>query len=385
MKRLLMAIGFCSLMISCGSEAKKTGIEAELDTYFKKLRSLKQFNGVVLVKKNEKQVLRETYNVVADDRYSNFVIPESQVDLHNISQLLAKATVMMLESDDILHATDSISQFIPNFPNGDQITIQHLLDHRSGLANELSNFPGNHSDLLPHDLIEFLRQDTLRFAPGTDSLYSEIGYELVYHIITKVTNKPFTKFIEDDIFKELRMENSGAHLYINSEKVARLDIAKKEAELKDIAAMGIPVEPLSEEEKRKSYVVSANKNLRHYPKNNILRDSMVVGVPRYTTHDFLQARLYSTIDDLALLMNFFSQKPYRPFFNVQNNRFEIIGKNKGIQLHLYHNLEKKHTFVLIGNFDAAPFDDIKQNVIAILEGKKYSLPKGKLANGVALN
>jgi len=385
MSHFFLGIVLSSLMMSCGDTPVKTGIETKLITYFNELKKLNQFNGVVLVKKKGKTVLRDAYNVIGDDRYSTFVTPESQADMHDLSQFLAKATVIMLETDDVMHRSDSLSHFIPDFPRGNEITIQHLLDHRAGIPNELRDFAGTPANLLPHELIELIKQDTLQFSPGTDSLYSEIGYEIIYYLIAQVTKKPFAQYISEDVFRELLMDGSGAHFYIHTKEVAEQEIAKKEEELAELAALGIPVEPLSDEEKRKSYVIPMAKKLRSYLQNNTLRDSMIVPVPNYTSSEFMQARFYTCVDDLALLTKFLSQKSYRPLFGQETPCIDIVSKGQGIQLHLYHDIKKKETIILLGNFDAAPFESIKQNMIKILAGKKYQLPKGKLANGVAID
>ncbi len=47
---------------------------------------------------------------------------------------------MILEDRGSLTVQDQLAKYIPDYPNGDKITIHHLLVHTSGIPN-INNFP----------------------------------------------------------------------------------------------------------------------------------------------------------------------------------------------------------------------------------------------------
>jgi CubicO group peptidase (beta-lactamase class C family) len=77
-------------------------------------------------------------------------------------------------------------------PRWNRITVRMLLDHTSGLPNELQ--PG-----------ETLQ---IAFDPGTRFSYSGIGYSYLQQIIETVSGEPFESYIEQVVFGPLQMASS---------------------------------------------------------------------------------------------------------------------------------------------------------------------------------
>ena len=90
-------------------------------------RYLEQFNGVVLLKKDEEVLLKKAYNMTSDTSSTLYVTEESQFDLRSVAKLFARVAVQQLEEDQYLAADDSIGTYLPGFPNGNKITLQHFL------------------------------------------------------------------------------------------------------------------------------------------------------------------------------------------------------------------------------------------------------------------
>jgi CubicO group peptidase (beta-lactamase class C family) len=62
---------------------------------------------------------------------------------------MTAAAILLLAEERKLSLEDKLSKFVPDFPNGDKITVEELLTHYSGLGdasaqpdyNEWSRFP----------------------------------------------------------------------------------------------------------------------------------------------------------------------------------------------------------------------------------------------------
>jgi CubicO group peptidase (beta-lactamase class C family) len=77
-----------------------------------------------------------------------------------------------------------ISEFIPDFPNGDRITILQLLDYTSGIkhTNDLG-WISMKEPLLLSEIIDGLAKEPLDFDPGTARNYSNGAYAVAAAVI----------------------------------------------------------------------------------------------------------------------------------------------------------------------------------------------------------
>jgi D-alanyl-D-alanine carboxypeptidase len=78
-------------------------------------------------------------------------------------------------------------------PNGDVITLEHLLEHTSGLfsANEDAAVRSSGRALTLSDELAILRRHGARFCPGEQWRYSNSGYALLGEVIAEVEGRPF--------------------------------------------------------------------------------------------------------------------------------------------------------------------------------------------------
>ncbi len=102
---------------------------------------------------------------------------------------------------------DTLDRYIEGIPNGDKITIAHLLLHRSGVgrAPQLEQ-----KCLSEEERLSQLKKSTPDFAPGTESRYSNEGYFLLALIVEKVSQKSYADFLRQNIFSRLGMKNTGS-------------------------------------------------------------------------------------------------------------------------------------------------------------------------------
>lgn len=97
-----------------------------------------------------------------------------------------------------------------------------LLLNSSGLPRRLSEKPKDLITKSPEELVELIKKEELVYKPGTETLYSNIGYQLVYFVIAKVSEKPFVQYVNDEFFVPLRMDDSGAHFYLEKDNISRM-------------------------------------------------------------------------------------------------------------------------------------------------------------------
>ncbi len=98
------------------------------------------------------------------------------------------------------------------------ITLHHLLSHTSGIVQhirlmfEREGF--EHVDKYfrkPHsaaEIIQQFRQEPLQFTPGSQYSYSNLGYELLAHIIASIAHMPYSQYLKEKIFIPCNMHST---------------------------------------------------------------------------------------------------------------------------------------------------------------------------------
>lgn len=113
----------------------------------------------------------------------------------SVGKLLTAATVLRLAEENRLSLADPVSRYVTGVPNGNAITIEHLLAHTSGLfsANEDKRVRASGGPLKLSDELAILRRHGAMFCPGERWRYSNSGYALLGAVIEKLEGRPFAE------------------------------------------------------------------------------------------------------------------------------------------------------------------------------------------------
>lgn len=139
--------------------------------------------------------------------------------LASLTKPFTAAAVMLLVRDGKLRYEDRLTDLLPGFPEyGRAITVRHLLGHTSGLPDYEGLMPEadpskpvEDSQIDDAGVLELLkRQEAGWFAPGTLWRYSNSGYVLLGLIVARVSGRSFPAFLEERVFRPLKMTGTVA-------------------------------------------------------------------------------------------------------------------------------------------------------------------------------
>lgn len=183
------------------------------DIYSEKLTELfnfyqKQtlFNGSLLVSKGGDILLNNGYGYQdASKEIPN--TSKSVFQTYSITKAFTSTVILRLVEENRLSLSDKLSKFYPDFPNGDDISIENLLTHTSGIYDYTK---GNDMPYQTEEsFIEFERTKPLDFPVGSEWSYSNSGYYFLGFIIQKVTGMPYEQAVAKYILNPLQMRQSG--------------------------------------------------------------------------------------------------------------------------------------------------------------------------------
>ncbi|MBL4933276.1 serine hydrolase domain-containing protein [Clostridium paridis] len=182
----------------------KDEVYLKLEKYMDKYSN---FNGTVLVAKNEKILFENGYGMAdAENKRQN--TPQTVFKIASITKQFTATAILMLQEKGLLNVQDTIDKYIENYPNGNKIKIFNLLNHTSGIPDYLKLISSN-SGYTPEKLIGLFKDKKLNFAPGTKYEYSNSNYVLLGYIIEKVSGMSYEDYMRENIFKPLKLESTG--------------------------------------------------------------------------------------------------------------------------------------------------------------------------------
>lgn len=197
---------------SKSSNSPLTGpeIENKVDDYIHLQMEQQRIPGVALaVVKNGEIIYTKGYGY-ANLEHMVPVRPETIFQSGSVGKAFTVMGIMMLIEKGEISLDDKLTTYFPEGPKEwDQITIRHILEHTSGLTSgypEDFNFQKDYTD---EELYNLYKAEPIAFKPGEKRGYSNIGYDLLGFIITKVTGKFYGEYLKEKVFDPLGMNATG--------------------------------------------------------------------------------------------------------------------------------------------------------------------------------
>ena len=172
------------------------------------------FSGTALVARGSDVVWQGAYGFANSETHVSNQ-SDTRFDVGSIAKSFTRVAIGQLLEQDKLKLTDKVGAFLPAYPNPvvrEQVTIEQLLDMRSGIGD----FFGEKFRQAPKDKIRtladylpFFASEPLQFPPGTQKKYSNGGYLVLGLIIESITGQSYYDYVQKNIFDRAGMKNSG--------------------------------------------------------------------------------------------------------------------------------------------------------------------------------
>jgi CubicO group peptidase (beta-lactamase class C family) len=216
---LLLAILMTALSQTAAGVAPgaEPSLEAKVDALFSKWDTLDSPGAAVAIVKDGLVIYRKGFGC-AQLEYGVPITPSTVFHVASVSKQFTAMAITMLEAAGKLSADDDIRKYLPELADfGKTITINHLLNHTSGLRDQwelliLSGWRMDDVITQAHIMDRLKRQKELNFPPGEQYLYCNSGFTLLAEIVARVSGQPFTEWTRENIFRPLGMTSTHFHL-----------------------------------------------------------------------------------------------------------------------------------------------------------------------------
>jgi D-alanyl-D-alanine carboxypeptidase len=154
---------------------------------------------------------------VADLRSGRRMRPGLNYRVGSLTKPFVATVVLQLVAEGRLSLQDTVERWLPGIlPYGDQVTIRQLLNHTSGIPDNvieplviLYTLPGGRARAwTPRELVALIADQPLMFPPGTAFAYSNTDYVLAGMIVETATGKTLGQEVTRRIIRPLRLHDT---------------------------------------------------------------------------------------------------------------------------------------------------------------------------------
>ena len=133
-------------------------------------------------------------------------------DLASLTKpLVVSLSMLALIEEKRIHVNENMDHFLKvRNPCQSNITLLHLLTHSSGLPAHRPFYKKLTSLAFTermNSLIAWIMEENLLFTPGTENIYSDLGFMLLGRIIEKITGESLDEYWRRKIILPLALEN----------------------------------------------------------------------------------------------------------------------------------------------------------------------------------
>lgn len=203
--RTLVIFGLCLCL--CVTAAAGAVDFSEVDAAIEAAMERGEIPGaVVLVGQGDVVLHHKAFGNRAVEPTKEEMTRDTIFDLASLSKAVGMSTsILKLADEGKLALDDPVARHIPEFgANGkEEVTIEQLLLHRGGLA---AGNPMSEYDDGPEKALERIYAIGLRYEPGTDYIYTDLGPIVLGELVKAVDGRPLEVYAKEEVFEPLGMD-----------------------------------------------------------------------------------------------------------------------------------------------------------------------------------
>ena len=212
-------------------------LAARVDAYLQPLLKARHFSGVILIAQQGRVVYEKAFGL-AQGRTPNRT--QTRFGVASITKSMTRALAVRLITERKLGLQDKLSRWLPDFPRGDEITVENLLRHRSGLPHRVTTLAEESVPQTTGTMVEKAKGAQLQFTPGARSAYSSTGFTVLTRVLELAAGKPYAQLLQEHIFTPAGMNDS-----LDFDRVALRSSLAREFVLDTRGPVALPVKDYS--------------------------------------------------------------------------------------------------------------------------------------------
>ncbi|RVT71090.1 class A beta-lactamase-related serine hydrolase [Flavobacterium sufflavum] len=202
---------FLSLILSFSSYGQNINTE-KIDQFLDVLASQDFAMGSLSISQNGNLLYQKAIGYASiDNSKKTPATTATKYRIGSATKMFTAVLIFQLVEEGKIKLEQKLSDFYPQLPNANKITISDMLYHRSGLHDytKETNYPDWMNKTKTHDeLLEIIKEKGSDFEPNTKADYSNSNYLLLGYIIENKCKMPYAKAIEKRITSKLKLKDT---------------------------------------------------------------------------------------------------------------------------------------------------------------------------------
>ena len=212
-KPMLLSILFFNGMNLFAQQPDSSLIIQKMGDFLSSANAAGKFNGTAIIAQKGNILLNKGYGY-RNVSFNSINDSNSIYQIGSVTKSFTAVIILKLQEQRKLSLQDKLNKFLPDYPQGDKISIQNLLNHTSGIYNYTNDIDDNDTTIVCHPVskkrvLEVFENKPLAFKPGKYFQYCNSGYFLLGMIIEKITGMSYQSAVRQMIFTPLQMNHSG--------------------------------------------------------------------------------------------------------------------------------------------------------------------------------
>jgi len=192
----------------------------KLDSLFSRIETFEKGMGTISIFQNGQEVYQKNFGYSdVEHRIKN--TSETKYRIGSVSKTFTATIMMKLIENGRITLNTKLSDYYPEIPNANKITIEHLLQHRSGIPNfiEVEDYTEwSVNKQTKEELLNRIISGGVSFEPDEEFQYSNSNYVLLTYIAEAVTEKKFSDLLDKIIINPCGLKNTYVGGTINASK-----------------------------------------------------------------------------------------------------------------------------------------------------------------------
>ena len=208
---MVRAACFLALLLSgtgAGAAPADQQLTRSVDAYVAPYVAFRAFSGVILVAKGDSVLLEKAWGM-ANYELGVPNTPDTRFRIASITKRFTQIVMTRLVEEKKLSLADPLSRFAPSFPKADAITLDQLVNHRSGIRDPDKLRRVISASYTPAEVVDLLATEPLGSDPGKTYSYTTANYAVLAFVIEKVTGRTFAEVVRKYVYEPAGMADSG--------------------------------------------------------------------------------------------------------------------------------------------------------------------------------
>jgi D-alanyl-D-alanine carboxypeptidase len=193
-------------------------VASDIEAFLQQMVLEEHFSGIALAVRAGEVLHANAYRAATEDQANSL---QTLFHVASVTKQFTAAATLQLVDQGKIELSDSINEHLPERYRSEMwvdVSVHHLLSHSSGIPdyalerdyyNVVDGFClGDTVD----GMIREAQESELRFLPGTEYEYSNIGFTLLGEIIEHRSETPYHSYVEDKLLEPLGMGSSRLHI-----------------------------------------------------------------------------------------------------------------------------------------------------------------------------